>query len=173
MARKKGAFRKYLRGAISMDFSLGTLASKDTVTIDNTDSVVEKAWVSSVKATWSMASYTPTVGVGPIVVGVAHSDYTATEIEEWLENTGSWEEASQVSQEIAKRKIRIVGTFEVPAASTETIPLNDGMQITTKCGWMLRTGQTVRYWAYNRGTAAIATTVPIVNIEGHANLWPR
>jgi len=27
-------------------------------------------------------------------------------------------------------------------------------------------------WAYNAGSNALATTVPNVSVDGHANLWP-
>ncbi len=175
MARKKGsgrAFRRYLRGAVDIKLSLSTLAPKDVVLAAQGDVLTEKAWLSSVKLTWSLDNLTPTGGVGPIVVGVAHSDYTAPEIEEWLENAGSWEEASMVEQEIGRRRIRQVGVFRMPSVATESAVLNHGNMVRTKCGWMLSSGQTLNVWTYNAGTAAVDTTVPIVDVTGHANLWP-
>ncbi len=175
MAKKKGTgrkFRRYLRGAVDIKGSLTTLGTKDVVSFVDSDSVAEKAWLSSVVATWSMDNLTPTGGVGPIVVGVAHSDYSSSEIEEWLENAGSWKEASMIEQEIGKRRIRQVGTFRIPSLATDGIVLNDGKKIHTKCGWMLTTGQTLRVWAYNSGTANVDTTVPVLDVTGHVNLWP-
>ncbi len=106
------------------------------------------------------------------MVGVAHPDYTSAEIEEWIENLGSWEEANMVQQEIGRRRIRRVGVFEDPDDPTSAVVLNDGKPIRTKCGWMLTTGQGLRMWAYNMGLVALATTDPNVHIEGHCNLWP-
>ncbi len=175
MARKKGTgrkFRRYLRGAVDIKGSLTALATLDVVSFIQGDTLTEKAWLSSIVCSWSLDNLTPTGGVGPIVVGVAHSDYTDAEIEEWVENLGSWEEASMVQQEIGKRRIRQVGTFRMPSAATESAVLNDGRVFRTKCGWMLSTGMTLKVWAYNSGTATVDTTVPVLDVQGHANLWP-
>jgi len=137
------------------------------------DTLTEKAWLSSVKATWSLQNATPGAGIGPILVGVAHSDYTLTEIEEWIENLQSWEEGDKRQQEVARRKIRRVGILGTGANLADMITLNDGKPVHTKCGWQLATGQTVALWYYNAGTAAFATTTPTVATEGHANLWPN
>ncbi len=166
--------RRYLKGAIDVDFALGTLAAKDLIS-DTEDSVLtEEAWISSVLATWAIENFTQGAGDGPIVVGVAHPDYTNAEVEEFLENAGSWDQGNLIQQEIARRKIRQVGTFSATLlAATGGGALNDGNPIHTKCGWMLNTGISLRFWAYNMGTSALATTDPHVLVNGHANLWPR
>ncbi len=165
-------FRRYLKGIINQVFQLGTLATKDVASVVNGDTVTEKAWLSSVVLRWAMSNFTPGVTKGPILVGVAHSDYSSAEIEEWIENLGGWEEADQTGQEIGRRKIRQVGVFETPDSSSDSVALNDGKPIRTKCGWMLTTGQNLRMWAYNQGAAALTTTDPAVTIDGHCNLWP-
>ncbi len=174
---KKGRrrrFRRYLRGAIDFNFSLVTLAGNTLVSGVVGGSVTEKAWLSSAVIRWSLDDVTPAVDTGPLLVGVAHSDYTDAEIEAWVENTGSWSEGDMVSQEIARRKIRMVGVFQTApgAASVGIAVLNDGKPIRTKCGWMLESGDTLRVWAYNQGSAAYATTEPNVHVQGHANFWP-
>ncbi len=175
MAKKgKGGFKAYLRGAIHFSLNLGTLAQQTLISGTVGDSVTEKAYCSSVVATYSLDEMTTAAGDGPIVVGVAHSDYTDAEIEAWFENTGSWEQGDLVqNKEIGRRLCKVVGTFRNPQDSTDSWPLNDGRKIKTRLGWMLTTGQTLRFWAYNSGTSALATTDPQVNVEGHANLWPR
>lgn len=175
MAKKtpKRRFRRYLKGVIQNRFTLGTLAPLTLLGDDIADSVVERAWLSSVQCTWSMDEFTTGAGDGPILVGIAHSDYSDAEIEAWVEQTSSWEEADLVAQEIAKRKIRRVGTFGSTGQALSGTVLNDGKPIRTKCGWMLATGQSIRIWAYNQGSSALATTSPAVVTSGHANLWPR
>ncbi len=168
--RKKRKFRPYLKGQIEIDLALGTLAADTAVTEAVGDTVTEQAWLSSVKCVYALQDFTATTGDGPIVVGVAHSDYTQAEIEEWIENSSSWERYDLIAQEVAKRKIRRIGTFQQLAAAENTEVLNDGRPITTKCGWMLGTGQTVQFWAYNVGLAL--QTGSQVQIRGHANLWP-
>ncbi len=170
---KRRAMGRYIRGNVNEQLAIGTLASK-TLTVDAFDSVVkERTWISSVRAAWSVNNWTPTATVGPLLIGIAHGDYSAAEIEEWIENTGTWDEGDLVQQEVGKRKIRIVGQLSAPASAGEDTVLNDGRQTTTKCGWILNAGQTLDIWAYNLGLAAFATTAPILHADGHANLWPR
>ncbi len=176
MVKKKGRgrFRRYLRGNIDHKLALTTLAAVTAAGSVLGDSVTESAYLTSLKARWSLGEFTAGAGIGPILVGVAHSDYSISEIEAWIENTGSWEVGDKVqSREIGKRFIRRVGVFQTPLGDTQDMVLNDGKPIHTKCGWGLATGQTLRIWAYNMGSAAIATTVPNVRVQGHANLWPR
>ncbi len=171
-ARRRRKFKKYLRGQIRHTLALGTLASATLVGSNVGDTVTEKAWVTSVIGTWSLSAMTKAAGVGPIMCGLAHSDYSDAEIEAFIENAGSWEEGDQVEQEVARRKIRIVGVFDVTDTATEDDVLNDGKPIRTKCGWMLTTGQTVKFWCYNTGANPLATTDPQFKVQGHANLWP-
>ncbi len=174
MARKpRRKFRRYLRGTIDDQLAIGTLSTKDAAIAAMSGVVNERTYVSSVKATWALTDWTQTAADGPITVGVSHSDYTAAEIEEWIENSGGWNEGDLVAQEIAKRKIRLVGTFMTANSDLiGTALLADGRQITTKCGWILNQGQTLNVWAYNNGESAPATG-SIVRVNGHANLWPR
>jgi len=159
---------------IGIELPLLTLGQKSVLGENAVGVLTEKAWLSSVKGSWSLEDFTNVIEDGPVTCGIAHSDYTDAEIEEWLENkAGSWSAGSLVEQEIAKRKIRKVGTFEASSIdATGTAVINDGKQVTTKCGWQLETGQTVKIWAYQIGTNAL-TTGSTLNFTGHANLWPN
>ncbi len=174
MAKRKGRrrFRRYLRGSIDFLLSLSGLAAKSATSSNVGDTVTERAWCSSVVCTYDVIGGTAAIDDGPILVGVAHSDYTTAEIEAWIESTESWEEEDLVGQEVAKRKIRRVGVLGIGDTTTQAKVLNDGKPIRTKCGWMLGTGQTVKFWAYNIGASAFATTDPLFHVSGHANLWP-
>ncbi len=174
LAKRKGRkrFRRYIRGEVDDELALGTLNPKVVVAAAFDQSVVERTFISSLVARWSVKNVTPSSTAGPILVGVAHSDYSAAEIEAWIENTGSWTEADQVGQEIGRRKIRKIGIFPGVTLETEVSVLNLGKPIKTKLGWVLTTGQNIQAWAYNLGTGAFATTDPSVDIQGHVNLWP-
>ncbi len=175
MAKRKGRrkFRRYLRGNIDHKLELGTLGANTVIKTNVADSVVDTAWMSSVKATWSLTGFTKGADDGPILVGIAHSDYATTEIEEFVENiTGSWDAGDLVSQEIAKRKIRLVGMLGIPPAVDESDVLNDGRLLNKKAGWMLSPADTVGIWAYNAGDSPLTTGAEI-RVQGHANLWPR
>ncbi len=167
-------FQKYLRGQVDELTQPDSLAARTLAATNFDETVNERTYASSMVAIWSLDNFTGGVAVGPPMVGVAHSDYTAAEIEEFVENTGSWNEGDLVSQEVAKRKVRIVGTFELEGSSgNEVITLNEGKPIKTKLGWTLLQGQTLKLWTYNLGTAAFLTTIPNIHCEGHINLWPR
>lgn len=166
-------FRKYLRGGIDETKALGVLAAGDLLKEDVADAVSEKAWCSSVNLSWSLANFTPTAKAGPILVGIAHSDYTDAEIEAWIENLFSWNQGDQVQQEVASRKIRRVGIL-IPAGTGLLLSstLNDGRPLRTKAGWQLVTGQTIALWYYNMGSVDLVTGAEVETI-GFANLWPN
>ncbi len=165
---------RYIRGNVDENLGLGTLGAGTAVSVSFDETVNERTLVSSLVASWSLSNWTPINDVGPIVVGVAHSDYTDAEIQAYLDNTGSWNEGDKIQQrEVGRRLIRRVGQFEIPDDAQSAVVLNDGKPIKTKLNWILLQGQTLRYWAMNQGTAAIATTNPDVRLQGHANLWPR
>ncbi len=164
---------RYIKGRAEEDLDIGTLASR-TLVSDIFDNVVnERTYVSSADLIWSLDQMTTGNNIGPVMCGLAHSDYSDAEIEAVIENTGSWDEGDLIKQEINTRKIRIVGVFRNPQDNTDSWVLNDGRPIKTKLGWMLLQGQSLRLWAYNMGSAAFATTDPDMYAVGHVNLWPR
>ncbi len=171
--RGKRRMGKYIRGAVDEELTLTTLAAKTVVSAVFDSVVNERTLVSSIVATWSLRSFTPATDDGPILVGLAHSDYTDVEIEEYIETTGAWDEGNMKEQEVSKRKIRRIGVFDTPDSATDSVVLNDGRPIKIKLNWILVQAQTVRVWAYNLGSSALATTAPIVTVSGHVNLWPR
>ncbi len=171
MAKK---YKKYIRGTVNEVMDLGTLAAVTAISQDFDESVEEKAWISSIVAAWALHRFTEATDDGPILVGLAHSDYTTAEIEAWIENSTSWKEGDKVGQELGRRKIVKVGIFQTEGSGAETdiMTLQDGKMIRTKLGWMLTTGQTVKQWAYNMGASPLATSDPRSFLEGYANLWP-
>ncbi len=173
---RRRKFRRYIKGRIDESNQLSTLGPKVVIGFNADDTVNDSAWLSSVKLTHSLKQYTNTASAGPILVGVCHSDYADSEIEQWLEFGGTWDTGNLISQEIAKRKIRQIGVFRTEDTSgtgpNTNYVLNEGRPITTKCGWMLAEGDTAKLWYYNSGAVAFATTNPSVIAIGHANLWP-
>ncbi len=167
--RKGSAKMRGYRALQTVDtLSLGTLASADVISAAWGDVTTEKRWVSSLKSLWSMQGHT--VGEGPITVGVAHSDYSAAEIEEWLENAAGWDDGDMVAtREVSRRLIKRVGQFDGDEVDEV---LNDGKPITVKLGWMLATGDTLSTWAFNRSTGPL-TTGTIIALDGHLNSWAR
>ncbi len=172
MARKrsKRSMGRYIKGNIDENLPLLTLAADTAVEQIFTQIVNERTLISSIDCLWTLAGMTPVAGDGPIMCGVAHSDYSLAEIEEFLESGGTWNEGNLVSQEVGNRKVRRVGTFDVPGAAGESVTLNDGKRIKTKLNWILLQSQSLRVWAYNLGTGAL-TTGALLDLQGIANLF--
>ncbi len=169
----KGKFAGYVKGRVENELALSTLASKDLISALFSETMEEAGRVASVDLTWSMNDFTDEVGDGPIVVGLAHSDYTNAEMEEAIEaGSGSWGRGNQIAREQANRKVRTVGVFDTTGVALSLDHLNDGLPIKTKLNWYLATGQTISIWAYNAGSAAL-TTGASVSVLGHANLFIR
>ncbi len=164
---------RYIRGAVDEDMNLGSLAAKTLVIQAFGDVVTERTLITSLDAMWSMIGKTIADNQGPIMVGVSHGDYTAAEVEAWIERQDSWKEADLIAREITGRKIRRVGVFPEGGASLSTQVLNEGRSIKTRLNWILNVGQTIDFWAYNNGSAALATTLPNVVVSGHVNLFPK
>ncbi len=157
---------KWFFPRVNSTWALGTLASEILISLGAGTAVIGRVWLSSVKFVWSIHSFTVATGDGPITVGIAHSDYTDVEIEEWLEATGSMGFSDKVAQERARRKCRVIGIFPGAAASEV---LNDGRPIKTKCGWYLEDGQSFNLWAFNEGSSPL-TTGALVSATGNLNL---
>ena len=177
LAKRKPTRRRsmgnYLKGNVDEILSLGTLASVTLISSDFDEAVTEKTLVTSLVASFSLDNLTSPQG--PILFGVAHSDYTDAEIEAVIESTGSWAVGDLVqSKEVAKRLVRIIGQFasNEPAATVD-VSWNNGRPVKTKLNWMLNTGQTLNLWAYNKSASALSTTVPIVVCSGHVNLFSK
>ncbi len=166
---------RYIKGNIDMNVELGTLAGNTGLTTQAPDTVTERALISSVVNSYILSGFTLLDNVGPVMVGVAHGDYTLAEIEEWIELQTGWAEADKVSQERARRKIRRIGVIEMVGGLTGVSrgTLNEGRPVKTKLNWILNSGQSVQFWAYNMGSAAFGSTDPNLHIQGHANLWPK
>jgi len=164
---------KYIRGNVDEGLALGTLAALTLVGSDFDEVVNGRTLVSSIVTRWTVENWTAIAQSGPLLFGVAHGDYSDAEIEEYLEATQSWNEGDLLAQEVSKRKIRRIGVITAPPTAAESAVFNEGRAKKTKLNWILNDGETMKLWAYNTGSAALATTAPVMRTSGHANLWPR
>ncbi len=172
MAKKRGRRGgRYIKGNVDEELDLGTLASRTVASGAFDESASQRMVCTSIEATYTLAQFTDTASVGPIEVGIAHSDYDTTEITEYLQNGGSWDEGNKIQQEIARRQIRSLGIFEIKSNSGMNSVLNDGKPMKTRLNWVLNNGDTLDLWAMNLGTQPIGTTVPKVFAQGHVNLF--
>ncbi len=169
--RRRRSMGNYLKGAVDEELAIATLGAGVLVGANFDSVMIERGIITSLVATWAIRGLSSASDDGPIMVGVAHSDYTDAEIEEYIENLGSWDQGDKISQERAKRLVRKIGVFESRADSTEAVTLNDGVPIKTKLNWQMTTGDTLKAWAYNMGASPLATTVPDITVQGHCNIF--
>ncbi len=141
MARKYKGYRKL---PFTVTTAGGTVAADDVTSATLSEVLTEERRILSIEATYALQGMAATDG--PIEYGVAHSDYTAAEIEEALEATGAWDEGDKVAQEQAKRLVRQLGIF-----SNEETALNEGQPVKTRLNWRIATGDTLQFWIRNRG----------------------
>ncbi len=153
-----------LPGRIDEELTVGALVNNDVISTTFGQSVDEPRRIMSIDTI--VATHDFTAGEGGLVVGIAHSNYTAAEIEEFLE-IDNWVTTDKIAQEQGGRLVRILGTFPLAVAAES---LNDGMKFRTKLNWLLVSGDTLQSWAWNQSGNTL-TTGGIVEIKGTA--WMR
>lgn len=128
------------------------------------NNAVDRCRISSIEATWAIVG--GTVANGPVMVGVAHSDYSDAEKEEALEATGAMNVGDKIAAERTQRLVREIGTIKM---LQET--LNDGKPVKTKLNWGIAIGDSLAFWAYNQDASGPLDTGAVLDIAGFANVW--
>ncbi len=164
--KRRRRMGRYIRGNVDTALALLTLAA-DALTVQAIPgTVTERTLISSVVLNVALKGAASTDG--PWLVGVAHSDYSAAEIEEVIELDATWSEGDKIAQEVGKRLVRKLGV--VSALGGSFASLYEGGPKRTKLNWILNAGQTIDVWVYNMGITM--TTGAEMEFFGHANLFP-
>ena len=168
---KKGRKRFDLRRVRISGAVAGTALAANGVTVG----AVSSATVNTMRFMTLKASYAWS-DIGAIIddaceFGLAHSDYTATEIKECLEAGASMDLGNMTSREKANRLVRTIGTITgfvgTAAAGAE---FNDGKQFKTKLNWKMSIGDTLNLWIRN-ASGVVWTVGSTVVING--DLWVK
>ncbi len=106
-------------------------------------------------------------------VGLAHGDYTATEIEECVESQSAIDLGDLLAQERTNRLVRTIGFASggSGAATDQSLSVNDGKPVKTKLNWKIGIGDTVDAWIRN-GSDTIWTSGATLAIIGHVWVTP-
>ncbi len=101
--------------------------------------------------------------------GLAHSDYSAAEIEECIEAGASIDLGNKVQQEQANRLVRTIGVFnqgthDVGAGAS----FNDGLPVKVKLNWKMSIGDTLNVW-FRNGSGVVYTTGSSISAIG--DIW--
>ncbi len=103
--------------------------------------------------------------------GVAHSDYTAAEVEECLEAATSMDIGDKVAQEQANRLVREIGTISgFVGTAAAGASFNDGKKFKTRLNWLMAIGDTLNLWIRN-SSGTVWTTGSSLTINGE--LWVK
>ncbi len=169
---KKSSKRKFnlRRVRLEAGLGIGALAASDVISGAMTAVSANRYRVTSVKASYTVTDI-PAAIDDAYQFGIAHSDYTDTEIEECLEATAAIDIGDKVAQERANRLVREIGTISSGQLTTPgggATPFNDGRPIKTKLNWLMGIGDTLRLYVRN-GSGVIYTTGATLKAKGE--LW--
>ncbi len=142
---------------IDGSLALATLANNDVLSGNIVAVATEEFRWLSLKGIWSIRGQT--AGDGPIVFGVAHSDYTDAEIEECLEQGSGLTKGDKIAQEQENRLVRRIGVFNGAVADESVF---DGREKTVRLNWAMATGQTLKIFAFNKSGAGLQTGSVII-----------
>ncbi len=149
---------------------VGALATEDVITTAIVNAIADKLRLISFDATYTWVDIAAATD-GGLEFGLAHSDYSAAEIEECLEAVGSIDLGDKVAQEQANRLVRVIGSFSsVSAATGQEAQFNDGRRVKTKLNWLLSAGDTLNLWMRN-GSGVVYTTGSSIAAIG--DLWVK
>ncbi len=99
---------------------------------------------------------------------MAHSDYTAAEVEECLEAQTAINPGNKVGQEQANRLVRSVGTVAGQGLAGASLGFNDGKPVKTKLNWHMAIGDALNVWIRN-GSQVVYTTGSALRVQG--TIW--
>ncbi len=146
------------RVRVTAVLAVGALATKDVISAGATGTVTSTIRVMSVKQTYTWSN----IGASDddsLEFGLAHSDYSAAEIEEALEATTSIDPGDKIAGERANRLVRSIGTISAALAGAAGggAPYNNGLPKKTKLNWLLTEGDSLSIWVRN-GSGTVYTT---------------
>ncbi len=150
--------------------ALGALVTGDVLSGAASAAAANTLRIISLDMAWGIVD----LGAGSddgFTFGVAHSDYSAAEIEECLEATGSMDIGDKIEQERANRLVREIGTVSPQAAvAGGGATFNDGKRVKTRLNWVLAIGDSLSVWVRNASSANYTTGA---NIVGNGIMWVK
>ncbi len=153
LAKRGRNRRNFVAIPVERDLTLSTLADDAGIVLSllGGNFTEDFYWISS-DLSWS--SKGATAGEGPIVVGLAHGDYTAAEIVENLD-VAFLGPGTKIEQERARRLVRRVG--EIANANSIFHIAPEGGLIRTKSKFMVQSGKAANMWVVNKSGAQLTT----------------
>ncbi len=165
--RRRFTLRK-VRIASSPD--VGALAAGDVTAVAITNATADKLRFITLDASYTWADIQQITDDG-MTFGLAHSDYSAAEIEECLESFTAIDLGDKVAQERSNRLVREIGTFSsVTSAAGSGAQFNDGKPVKTKLNWLMSAGDQLNIW-FRNGSGIVYVDGSSVTVNG--TLWVK
>ncbi len=157
--------------AMTPALAVGALATLDVISGAGTSATTNTLRIISIEQAWSISDVGASIDDN-FQFGVAHSDYSAAEIEECLEATSSMDLGNKVENERANRLVRMIGTLTWDGAGAVDggMKFNGGRPMKTRLNWLMSIGDTLNVWVRN-GSGTVYTTGAI--LTGIGNLWVK
>ncbi len=152
---------------VAAGFGTGALAALDVSVAAITTAATDPYRLMSVDLTYKIVDLGAATDDGQ-EFGLAHSDYSDTEIEQCLESQGSIDLGDKIAQEQANRLVRSIGQMTGSPVAGGGLDFNDGRPKKTKLNWLMSTGDTLNLWIRN-GSGAAWTTGSAIVTQG--NMW--
>ncbi len=140
-------------GVIRVQNQLALLTLADQTVLKITlAAVTQECYAISAHLLWGFRGGTS--ANGPVMLGMAHGDYSVTEIKECLE-ADTTSQGTKIEQEQSRRQIRDVGY--VPDLVQTNQRFNQGNIKKTKLGFNIEDGQSIDGFVYNLFGAPLDT----------------
>ncbi len=167
-ARRRRRFN-LRRVRVEAPLVIGALASLDVISGVITNAVTDPLRIITADLSISLADLGATADDGQ-EIGLAHSDYTAAEIEECLEQAGSMDLGNKIAQEQSNRLVRSLGQLHDSTGTGAGLDWNGGQPKKIKLNWLMSTGDTLNIWIRNGSGNVYTTGATLVTI---GNLWVK
>ncbi len=172
MARNRKPTRRFnLRKVrIAAAVTMGAVAALDVVAGTIHPTPVNPLRAVSLKASYMWSGIAAPADDG-MEFGIAHSDYSAAEIEECLEASAAIDQGDKIAQERANRLVRTIGMMSGSGPATDgQRAYNNGRPVKVKLNWLLGIGDSLIGWARN-GSGVVWTTGSELLVQG--DLWVK
>ncbi len=170
MARRSGRRRRPFnlrRVRVSGSTAVTALAAFDVITGEFVPVSDTPYRCMSIDITWQLTNLGATSDDG-FEFGVAHSDYSAAEVEQALEAVQSVDTGNKQALEQADRLVRTIGTFQGAAGSGAGLSFNNGNPKKVKLNWYIGNGEGINTWVRNGSPTDYTIGA---NVSRLGNMW--
>ncbi len=155
MAKRRRRTRRnpnFIGIKVTAGLTIGALVAGQIVKVNLLDLSQEFLAISA-DLVWTLEGIT--AQEGPLLFGLAHSDYDVAEILEAVDASPN-NDSDLIQLEHSRRMVRVVGAFPIVGTAGGG-QFNDGNKKRTKMNWRVSNNKEVALWARNDDNSTLAT----------------